>query len=558
MSSRHRGPHISVLTGRKQVVMQVATPISLATALLLVATSAMADEKSPRFRAPITLSKATTLVTGPLTKEGYVDYASVINQRLSVGVTAENNANVLLWRAFGPHPEKTTLGPEVFKLMKMETLPETGNYFLALHAYIDKQLQLDRQDPRREKIRKHRTQDRSWTATDYPVIATWLEFNAKPLALVTEATSRSRYYSPLISRPTGKPDDLSGSLVSMPLPAVQNSRSFARALTSRSMLHLGNGRHEAAWQDLLTCHRLGRLVSKGPTLIHLLVGIAIDGMACDATLSYIDHVKPDAKQATRMASQLAQLPAIPSLADRVDDHERLCFLDIAQRIAGADQPSLDMIANLGGNAGTTKNPFGKALTSVALKTTDWDMVLKRGNAGYDQVVQTMRVKDYAARKTAVAAFERDFAKRKGQFNSPLKIFAMMATLGSSPEGRGQIVGDILLTIMLPGLVGASSVDVRATQTNDNLQLALALAAYHADQGNYPEQLIALKPRYLKDVPRDRFNGKAISYQRTPAGYRLYSIGPNGQDEQGRSYGDERPGDDLRVQMPRQAKSNRDR
>ncbi|MDE0737159.1 MAG: hypothetical protein OSB47_15155, partial [Pirellulaceae bacterium] len=127
--------------------MQVATPISLAAALLLVATSAMADEKSPRFRAPITLSKATTLVTGPLTRDGYVDYASVINQRLSVGVTAENNANVLLWRAFGPHPENTNLGPEVFKLMKMETLPETGNYFLNLGTYMDKQLQLDRQDP---------------------------------------------------------------------------------------------------------------------------------------------------------------------------------------------------------------------------------------------------------------------------------------------------------------------------------------------------------------------------------------------------------------------------
>jgi hypothetical protein len=537
--------------------MQVGTPISLATALLLVATSAIADEKSPRFRAPITLSKATTLVTGPLTRDGYVDYASVINQRLSVGVTAENNANVLLWRAFGPHPENTTLGPEVFKLMKMETLPETGNYFLNLGTYMDKQLQLDRQDPRREKILKHRTQDRSWTAADYPGIATWLEFNAKPLALVTEATSRSRYYSPLISRPTGKPDDLSGSLVSMPLPAVQNSRSFARALTSRSMLHLGNGRHEAAWQDLRTCHRLGRLVSNGPTLIHLLVGIAIDGMACDATLSYIDHVKPDARQATRMARQLAQQPAIPSLADRVDDHERLCFLDIAQRIAGAQQPSLDMITKLGGNDATTSNPFSKALTSVALKTTDWDVVLKRGNAGYDQVVQTMRVKDYAARKTAVAAFERDFAKRRGQFNSPLKIFARMATLGSSPEGRGQIVGDILLSIMLPGLVGASSINVRAIQTNDNLQVALALSAYHAEQGKYPTTLADLKPKYLKELPIDRFSGKALIYQPTQEGYLFYSVGPNEKDDQGRTYDDEPPGDDLRVQMPRKAKSNRD-
>ena len=69
----------------------------------------------------ITLSKATTRVTGPLTKDGYVDYPRVINQRLSVGITAENNANVLLWRAMGPqqHQNSPTTPPTPFIFLNL-------------------------------------------------------------------------------------------------------------------------------------------------------------------------------------------------------------------------------------------------------------------------------------------------------------------------------------------------------------------------------------------------------------------------------------------------------
>src|SRR5262249_23075355 len=43
-------------------------------------------------QSTFTVSAETTYVTGPLDELGYVDYAAALNERLSRGVTPENNA----------------------------------------------------------------------------------------------------------------------------------------------------------------------------------------------------------------------------------------------------------------------------------------------------------------------------------------------------------------------------------------------------------------------------------------------------------------------------------
>ena len=55
------------------------------------------------------------------------------------------------------------------------------------------------------------------------------------------------------------------------------------------MLRVAAGKFDEAWQDLLACHRLGRLVARGGTLIEELVGIAIDVIASNADLAYLEH-----------------------------------------------------------------------------------------------------------------------------------------------------------------------------------------------------------------------------------------------------------------------------
>jgi len=64
-----------------------------------------------------TVGKETTYVTEPLDKHGYVDYVTALNEQLNKGITPDNNANVLIWKALGPRPEGgTSMTPEYFLL----------------------------------------------------------------------------------------------------------------------------------------------------------------------------------------------------------------------------------------------------------------------------------------------------------------------------------------------------------------------------------------------------------------------------------------------------------
>ena len=67
-----------------------------------LAQDAVVEQPKPAFVPKITISKETTWVTGPLKANGAIDYHAVVNRRYRQGVTVENNAVVLLYRAMGP------------------------------------------------------------------------------------------------------------------------------------------------------------------------------------------------------------------------------------------------------------------------------------------------------------------------------------------------------------------------------------------------------------------------------------------------------------------------
>ncbi len=72
-------------------------------------------------------------------------------------------------------------------------------------------------------------------------------------------------------------------------------------------------------------------------------------------------------------------------------------------------------------------------------------------------------------------------------------------------------------------------------TNQMLLLQLALRSCKATTGSYPAKLSDLTPRYLKQIPTDRFAPTATyNYKQTPKGYILYSIGPDGRDDKGKT------------------------
>ena len=62
-------------------------------------------------------------------------------------------------------------------------------------------------------------------------------------------------------------------------------------------------------------------------------------------------------------------------------------------------------------------------------------------------------------------------------------------------------------------------------------IGAALERYHLDTGKYPDDLNALVPKYLGEVPRDPFGG-SMHYGKGNAGRRVWSVGPDHKDDHG--------------------------
>ena len=258
----------------------------IAAPLLLVFLLGADDKPVPK----LPLGKETTYFTGPLDKEGYIDYEAALNDRLSKGITSDKNAAVLLWKALGPTPFGAKAIPaEYFKRLGIEAPPPQGDYF----AFNKDGLKFDKNESDAFGEQQSRAIKRPWTAKENPHIAAWLNANERPLAIVVEATKRPDYFSPIICR--RNEDGRQGPMLEIILYGVQEFRSMASALAARAMLKVADGKFDDAWQDLLACHRLGRLVGRGACLIQVLVGIEIEGMATNAELSYLERGKLDRK-----------------------------------------------------------------------------------------------------------------------------------------------------------------------------------------------------------------------------------------------------------------------
>jgi hypothetical protein len=483
-----------------------------------------------------TIGKSTTFVTRPVEADGHIDYAAALNERLSKGVTTENNAAVLLWKVIGPHPEKTTMPAKFYELLGVQ-IPEGGDYFAPLRQYLETRGKANPATITAALDKSNKLGQWTWTANEHPEINGWLKANDKPLALLAEATKRKNYYSPMVPQ---RDDKGSKGLLSTLLPAAQASRQLASALAARATLNITQGRDEDAWKDLLTCHRLGRLVGRGASLIETLVGMAIEKTACTADLVFLDKIKPDAKRLEACMRDLRELPPPAHPAEKVELSERFTMHELIMLI---DKHGLDRLNPDGG--GKTQNLFGE----MVLDGINWDPALENVNRWYDRMAAALREKDRGERTRKMDQFTADLRTLKPKATDRGRLAEMLRDGKEHAKAKGEVVGDILITLMFPAANIVQDGADKATQTFDNVIVAFALAWYQRENGKYPDRLEQLAPRYLAQAPKDMFSGKDLIYRPAGNSYLLYSVGPNGRDDGGRGSDDQPPGDDLVVRMP---------
>ena len=495
-------------------------------ALVLASLLIAADPKPPEPKLPI--GKDTTRVTGPIDKHGYIDYEAALNDILGKGVTAENNANVLLWKAFGPKPEGGNMPEEYFKRLGIPEPPADGEYFVNTYRYAKDVLQLEQEDVQKIYDQQGAARGKPWTAKEYPDVAAWLKGNDKQLALVAEATKRPRYFNPLVSK---RGEDDSSNLIGCLLPSVQMCRELASALSCRVTLKLGEGKQAEAWDDVVACHRLARHLSYGGTLIETLVANAIHAIACNATLVYAEHAGLKSHEYLGRLKELQALPPMAPLGDKLDTAERLMGLDAVQ-----------LIRRGSGDKKVTAEEL------KALEMLDWGVVLKTLNGGYDKMAAALRERDRGAREKAFDDLEAEFEKRVKK-HGEAEIQKLIKDAGAGRVAAEQIA-NVLSALLSPAIRKVQAAADRTEQIERNMHVAFALAAYHKAEGRYPAKLADLAPKYLAAVPGDVFSGKELIYKPHATGYLFYSVGANGKDDGGQWHGDDPPGDDPGVRMPR--------
>jgi hypothetical protein len=504
-------------------ILVATVAVVLGIALTAPADDAVENDQPPAPKPLVTISKETTYFTEPLRPDGYVDYMAVANKLASEGVTAENNAVVLLLKAFGPAEIEEKIRDRFQKKLGMESLPDDGDYFLPFDEFIEAK-GLKRKALRKAENDWDRCVSRPWKAERYPLVAAWLTRNERAISLMADATRRGRYYSPGIA------GEHEPQMVCMILPVIVHTRTAARVLMCRAMLRAGNGDFDEAREDVLAIHRFARSIGTGPTIIDGLVAIAIDAIASQGTATLAYHGSLTKEQAARFATDLAKLPPMPPMCAKLR-MERIMYLDSVSYLA---REGVQAIARLDGGIQEYEDSIATRLIDwLKARAIDWDTVLRLGNQWYDRLEATAAMPAGAERAAAFQAMNDDLnqiLEDSGNFRGIAKSLLS----GRSPDQiAGDAIGKVLLAMLLPAMNAVFEAETRNSANLEMEPVTLALSAYRADEGEYPKTLDELTPAYLPTIPDDPYIGEPVRYKRTRKGFVLYCVGPDGEDNGGR-------------------------
>jgi hypothetical protein len=286
------------------------------------------------------------------------------------------------------------------------------------------------------------------------------------------------------------------------------------------MWHLGEGRPDEAWQNLLAAHRLSHLFTQSHTVVEQLIAMGVSAGASEATLTLLQHGDLTAELAKQIERDLAALPRFAGMARALDQNERFMALNAFTRLGTGGGAQL-FSAMSGGQGDAGDKVFD-------IISVDWNLVLRESNAWYDRLAFAARLSDFTARQAALQQIEADSRLLFSQARAPVSFLAGVI----NRRERSKLISSMMLSLFLPSVQAATIAEDRANAMQDLLRLAAALAVFRAQHGAYPQQLEELVPGVLETLPVDHFKSQPYIYNRNGDGYLLYSAGANGADDNG--------------------------
>jgi len=305
------------------------------------------------------------------------------------------------------------------------------------------------------------------------------------------------------------------------MPKLSGFRRLAFALRSRAQLRAEQGRYEDAFDDMKSCYRLGQHIGGDKTLIEQLVGIAIEALSVRTIRDIVGEYEIDSTILADFQRNFEQIIADENFAVSLEA-EKLFVYDEIQRCFtegrfGGGHLYLSRIGNLEDDY--SPNRLEEILVETIFSPSEWPRAVKVLFAHPDKE-QTREMAD-----RYYDFWGELYHKTPGQIRAE--------GIDAEKESMEIIEGNVLLQILAPALARVNEIANRnKTEVYATVTL-LALLRHEKDKGSYPNDLQQLiTAGYLRQLPKDSFADKPLSYRKTEDNFILYSIGPNFTDDDG--------------------------
>ena len=292
------------------------------------------------------------------------------------------------------------------------------------------------------------------------------------------------------------------------LPHLAMVKRYAQMLQLRAVAELQNGQGEKALADVKLLLRLTGSVRTEPFLISHLVRIAMINLAIQPVWEGVAEHHWSEAQLTELDSAFARL-------DFLADYKFSLRSEL-----GAQGAIFDFLKRHPAMTLDILDDGNRAKTTVTKRLLWW--LSPRG--WYDL--------NHLSCARPILALYLPLADTNSRIVSPTA--ARKAEAAIHAEIKHPTRSNLAEGPFVSSLGNLARKFAYGQESVDLTRVAIALERSHLANGEYPELLGALEPRYIDKLPADVINGQPLLYRRSLEGkFTLYSVGWNETDDDGR-------------------------
>jgi hypothetical protein len=346
---------------------------------------------------------------------------------------------------------------------------------------------------------------------EHPALTEFLQQNAAALASLTRGAELPQCDFFNGQRPR---------TLSAPVPNVLKVRALAQAMTLQGRFDEHLGQTSKALERYLLTVRFGRHLCQQPqaTLIDVMLGIAVQGIIYDSFAQFTQRSSLTVEDYRKAIQQMLPLMTEERELDQVVETE---FQNMRGTLAEAFQKEMK-------NGKVDATRVGEILRAIDALHKEYEGYFSEAHRRYapEEFMQKFQtLKQEVERDPALAKF--------GPVDDVLLEVILKENVVSSEGISADLIAKMFLSLSLPSMEKAMESFWIGRARFNLLVGVLGIQLYKLEHGIAPQKLDELISVHLPQVPDDPFDGMPLRYVQESGQWRLWSIGPDRKDQQGK-------------------------